>query len=431
MNSNSNFFDFTLQFSIRVNGNLNLNDLCKKVEEMRLNNFVVQQTLLHSQDEMITRMCGNKYEGGDHDYVRAGTRERTIKTKYGDVELNLIKVRSLKTGEVTTPLLSEIGVKSKQRYTDYLMKDCVFLASSTTYRKASDEMEDISGVYVPKTTIHRFVQKVGPMMKEKSESCVEKKQILGGDSTKAHGMNKKKNDVNIVIGIDPVKKEKTLISASVNSKWEDIGNELKRKGIVNEETVAISDSEREIREALTVDDANSQLCILHYIWYFGYTLWQSGLMKEERNKLTSKMETIIYTLKNSVKKYKDDASAIKERIVKTKKEINELAITSTRLGCKEASEYISKSLVFVLTFALLAMEGIEIPYTNNILERFIRELNRRIKKIGAHWSPGGLDNVVNVRLIRYTRRRVYDDFWEEFLYSRNKKHISLRINKVT
>jgi len=426
-----NFFDFTLQLNIGVNGYLNLNDLCREVEELQLNKLVIEQILMRSQDEMIARMCGIKYNRNSNTYVRAGTRERTIRTKFGDIILNLIKIRSLETGEITTPLLSEIGIRSRQRYTEHLMKDCLTLASATTYRKASDEMKEIGGVYVPKTTIHRFVQEIGPRIKQKSETSVEKKQILAGDSTKAHGMNKKKNRVNIVIGIDPIKKEKTLVSASVNRKWSDIGDELKRKGIVDDKTIGLSDSDREIREALTTSKTNSQLCIVHYLRYFSYTLWQSGLIKEERDKLVSKMEGIIYTLKNSVKKHSDDVDAIKERVVKTKEEVRRVAKTTMRLGCREAADYISGSLVFVLTFALLAIEGVQIPYTNNMLERFIREMNRRIKKIGAHWSPRGLDNIVNIRLIRYTRRKVYDEFWEECLYSRNKKHISLRVDKVT
>jgi hypothetical protein len=61
----------------------------------------------------------------------------------------------------------------------------------------------------------------------------------------------------------------------------------------------------------------------------------------------------------------------------------------------------------MVTFARLAMKGVSVPYTNNLIERLMGEIAKRVKNRWMHWSTTGLENLLNILLVRYCNRRLY------------------------
>jgi len=60
----------------------------------------------------------------------------------------------------------------------------------------------------------------------------------------------------------------------------------------------------------------------------------------------------------------------------------------------------------MVTFARLAMKEISMPITNNLIERLMGEIAKRVKHKWMHWSTKGLENLLNSLLAMYCNRRV-------------------------
>jgi len=48
------------------------------------------------------------------------------------------------------------------------------------------------------------------------------------------------------------------------------------------------------------------------------------------------------------------------------------------------------------------MKGVKIPYTNNLIERLMGEIAKRVKNRWAHWSTKGLQNILNFLLVGFS-----------------------------
>jgi len=62
----------------------------------------------------------------------------------------------------------------------------------------------------------------------------------------------------------------------------------------------------------------------------------------------------------------------------------------------------------MITFARLATREIHIPYTNNLIERLMGEMAKRVKNKWMHWSTKGLENLLSILLTRYCNKPIYN-----------------------
>jgi len=72
----------------------------------------------------------------------------------------------------------------------------------------------------------------------------------------------------------------------------------------------------------------------------------------------------------------------------------------------------------MVTFAELALEGVEIPYTTNEIERLMGEVSKRCKNKWMHWSTEGLKNILTIILVRYTNKQLYQQFKNAYIHNR-------------
>jgi hypothetical protein len=54
--------------------------------------------------------------------------------------------------------------------------------------------------------------------------------------------------------------------------------------------------------------------------------------------------------------------------------------------------------------------GVRIPYTNNLIERLMGEVAKRVKNRWMYWSTVGLENMLNILLFRYCDKRLYSSY---------------------
>jgi hypothetical protein len=146
------------------------------------------------------------------------------------------------------------------------------------------------------------------------------------------------------------------------------------------------------------------------------------LPKEQRKEIASKLEI----LRKSVSKHllDKDFERLKWRIEWTLLKLEELSKQLVEDGLEMVARFIRNSANYMVTFARLAMKEGLIPFTNNLVERLMGEVAKRIKHKWMHWSTKGLENLLNILLARYCNRRFYAELKEKFL---NPKRTIVRI----
>lgn len=314
-----------------------------------------------------------------------------------------------------SPILAALSIR-KKRYANDARMMLADMASVTSYGKAVEQFERITGIHVPKSTIHEFVQKVAPILKEENSKYLESKEIEHAiaDGTKTHSVYGTKNEVSVVIGCSNNGGKKVLLAASVNKDWQDVGMQV--NGKLDNCDALVRDADRRIA-ASVADNTNHQLDLVHAVKETIIKLWSENMPKDERDAVSRKMRGILFTLVNSVKRHLDDGDmgAMKKRIEYTLEELNELSKELKRNGYVRASEFIRKNARLMVTFAKLATENISIPYTSNVIERLMGEVARRCKHIWAHWSTDGLENMLQILLVKYCSPRFYEQFYKAYI----------------
>ena len=123
------------------------------------------------------------------------------------------------------------------------------------------------------------------------------------------------------------------------------------------------------------------------------------------------------TLRNSVNKHlaDKDFERLKWRISWTLSELDKLSRELLLDGLDMVARFIRNAANYMVTFARLAMKEICIPITNNLIERLMGEIAKRIKHKWMHWSTKGLENLLNILLARYCNKRVYGEMKERYL----------------
>ncbi|MDH7477628.1 MAG: transposase, partial [Candidatus Bathyarchaeota archaeon] len=115
------------------------------------------------------------------------------------------------------------------------------------------------------------------------------------------------------------------------------------------------------------------------------------------------------------------------RINKTLEALKQLAKELLDEGLTSAARFLRNSANYTVTFAKLALKQVRVPYTNNLIERLMGEIAKRVKNKWMHWSTQGLENLLNILLTRYCNQENFNRLKQKYL---NQEHTFIHI-KIT
>ena len=250
------------------------------------------------------------------------------------------------------------------------------------------------------------------MIQERKKTFAANMDLIEGDGTKSHGLGGKKNEINVILGKNQVTGEKNLLALAVNEDWEKTALQFKGRA-----KWAVSDNEPSLRNALLEKAFSYQACVRHCVGDVRFYLWSANLPKAQRDRFAGKLVSILGVLRNSVSKHlvDGDFERLKWRIGWALSELEKLSRELLEAGLLVVARFIKNAANYMVTFARLAMKKICVPYTNNLVERLMGEIAKRIKNKWMHWSTKGLENLLNILLARYCNRRVYSEMKEKYL----------------
>jgi len=211
--------------------------------------------------------------------------------------------------------------------------------------------------------------------------------LILGDGTKCHGLGAKKNEVNVFLGKNLKTDEKTLLRLGVNQDFRKTASQFSGKA-----RFAVSDKESSLRNALLEKAANYQDCVRHCVGDVRFYIWSAGLPKDARKEISGKLTAILEVLHRSVNKHlaDKDFERLRWRIDWTLSELDKLSRNLLLDGLESVARFVRNAANYLVTFARLALKEVRIPLTNNLIERLMGEVGKRIKHKWMHCPLGNL-----------------------------------------
>jgi len=370
------------------------------------------EAVLNTIDDIKTcELCGEKYSRtcDNRLYCRAGTSTRTISTTIGEISFQQHKIKNMETNNIFKPIQSLISFSGKQKYQRDIIMVSVDFAEKMSYRDTVTELSLIASSVPSRTTINNYAKIVGEQIPIQHEDA--NLEVAIGDGTKTHSQepNVSQNDVKVLIGLED--KKKVLLGITVNQSWAQMAKTLEDEHVLNEYATIVSDGEVELKNAFSNGNKQFQMDIIHGFRMLGFKLWEDKeLNLDERKQIINELKSILLSLKNTVLYHKDDKNKIKVKMNETVNKMKVLSDHLKEIGCKKAANFIRDYSNTLVTFARLSLEGIEVPWNSNIIERLMGEIAKRVKHKWMRWTTHGLESLLRLILVRYTDNGKYSAF---------------------
>lgn len=415
-----------VKIGIQEDKKVTVGNIATTIRNLKIEPRIAEQIIQTIDENEVEKHCGSKYirGNGEKRYRRGGTSEREPVTSVGKLNVTLHKVVDTEANKTFKPINSVIDFEGKRIYQEDISMIAVELATKMTYRDTVKEGKFITKDFPSPCTVNNRVIEYGAKIQELNTEKIENAGIKTAfsDGTKTHSQEKglDKNEINVILGMKNDKK--VILGAKVNDPWNDMAKELRDAKAVTDETVFCGDAEKEMKNAMTNDNESYQLDLVHAARIAGFKLWEDKIMSlEERKTIVSKLEGVVYTLKNAVEKHLVDKNTddLKSRINKTVVELKKMSKELWKLGCRKTSTFIKEYSNNMVVFAKFAVKGRRVPWNSNIIERLMGEIAKRTKHKWMRWTTKGLETIINIILVRYCSEENYEEFKNIIMKSEN------------
>lgn len=363
--------------------------------------------------------------------------ERRLKTSIGEVVLTINRVQCTGCGRTFCPLNQLMDLDKYSRKSREFEKLSLETITQQSFRRAAQNLEDTLGFYTPHTTIHRWFMNTG------SISIDVKKRVdyLVADGTgykrdkDERGSNR--GEVRVVIGYN---KNGDVIpfGAWTRASWKDIGKFIKSKNHSSEKIkfkpiaqTLITDGEEELLRALKKLANSHQRCLFHMTHELVPLLrYQDIVSKDEAIKLSEEFNELLYIdlpeTDTEPLKSLEDRLEIEKKLIKMKRSIDEFIKELKLRGYRKAKTFVENSKNQLFTYIdNWIRTGISNPKVTSLVERTMREIKRRVKKIGFKWSERGAEKMTRLVLLQLSSTKQY---WENYWTSRAGTDANIKLS---
>ena len=326
----------------------------------------VEETLNGLLDAEADRLCGaRKYERteGRKD-TRAGSYDRQLHTKAGEVTLTVPKLRSL-------PFETAIIERYRRRESSVEEALIEMYLAGVSVRRVEDITQALWGTRVSASTVSDLNQKIYGKINEWRE------RPLVGDFPYVYldGLWLKRSwggevkNVSVLVAIGVAQSGyREILAVSEGAKedtasWTNFLREMKQRGLKGVE-LFVSDKCLGLVENLAdfFPEAKWQRCVVHFyrnVW----TAVPTGKVKE-----VAPMLKAIHA--------QEDAKAAKEKAIQVVEKLRAMRLA-------KAAEIVETGIDETLSYYSMPPEHWRCLRTNNPLERLMREIRRRTRVVGA------------------------------------------------
>jgi hypothetical protein len=367
-------------------------------------------------------------------YEHSRRAPRRFRTSVGVVRLQWRRLRCTRCGKTVVPLREFLGLKPYQSKSAELERTVLEVVSEQNYRRTSRHLDVIGMIPVPKSTAHRWV-----MESNCDEIDVDGKvvDVLVADGTgykRRPEPEKGKNNrgkLRIALG---VASDGTVVpfGAWADKNWTEIGNEMRQatRRISPKAKILVSDGELGLAEGLAEIANEQQRSHWHLTRDLGVYLWRDDARASDRKEMPRRLAGIL-GVELPREDFQEVKSRDKARLEKTTEEaenkIDELIEELKMKGYGEAATYVSRAAHNLFAYVRLWLKyGLVSPRASSMIERMMRELGRRIKKIAHGWKERGVAKMARLIIKRITTANEWEKYWYKRLRITGNVALSLR-----
>ena len=343
-----------------------------------------------------------------------GLKSRKIRTSIGLLDFGC---RHL-------PLGNFLKLNRYQKKTVELEQIVSAVITDQSYRRLSQHLKIIGNIEIPKSTAHDWI-KATPCDVAAQQLEFEFAQILpDGTGYKKRPKNpgeSNRGELKVMIGVD--NKGNTFPMGVWSDKsWAEIGTAIldpkdaaKRDRPLADDLVV--DGEPGMAEGLEHLADGVQRCHWHLPRDLGYSMWKDEAPLRKR-KMKSKQLSQLMAIelpKGSVDEISEkDKAKLLERCGKVERELDKFIEDLGAKGYGVAANYVSNAKRHLFTYLGTWLElGIRCPRTTSLIERLMREIGRRLKKIAFGWSESGAAKMARMVIARILNPKGWRDHWED------------------
>ena len=356
------------------------------------------------------------------DYKMNGSYPRKLKTSLGQINMCWRRVKCKCCSAEQIPLKTFLGIKKHQYKSNELEHLVIDAAVKDSYRRSVETVGAQGFVRVSHSTAHRWViesdcDQLDFSGKIKDDQAVQ----LVPDGTGFKGMpnngTAEKGDLKVIIGVDS-QGDVFPVGAWAGESWDTVSNEVHK--VVPKfpnDSILLADGERAISNAFVDMVDEQQRCHWHIPRDVYHTMWQDGgTMKESRPIQKALAGVLAVELPaedfNSVSEQEKDE--IEEKMEQTESIIDKLINYLHSKRYSKAATYLENAKRAMFGYVRRWLKtGLICPRASSMIERVMRELGRRLKKIAYNWSDRGCSKMARILLRKFTGKKDWNEYWRQ------------------
>ena len=359
-------------------------------------------------------------------FVREGFRpgKRSLMTDLGSVGFRVGYVRCRRCGKKFAPILDVLGLRPRQGHAGQLERLVVETTCATSFARSVAEVDGLAGIPISRSSSHRWV--AGLKLPKIRPPPL---QMLMADGTGYKKAGRQRGELRVAIGLTPDGRILPLGSWS-GKDWKAIGKEVRRRiGKTAKPAVAVVDGEQGLDHHFARLARRTQRSTWHFLRDLRVLLWRDGLKKAQTDPIRNRLAGII-----GVEIPEGDweeippltRHALGERVDAAREQFQAMIDEFDRLGYRQGSLYLRGAKDRIFSRVDLWLEtGIIAPSSTGVLEEIMRELGRRVKKLGWNWKDHGVTQQASMILLRRYSQEQWDEYWRSRLDLRDRCQIHI------
>lgn len=344
-------------------------------------------------------------------------RERRFRTSVGEVSISWRRMRCKNCGRSFIPLRDFLGLYAYQSKSRELERTVMEVVSEQSYRRSSQHLMGIGEIPVPRSTLHRWVA---------DSDCDGLKWPRGVRYLLADGTGYKRRpdpeegltnrgEVRVALGVDRLGRTVAL-GAWSGLSWDEIGKRLNdNRSRRPKAELMISDGEAGLAEGLSCLANGYQRCHWHAVRDLNYVLWGDDAPKQERDNYEKVLAGIlgVELPGDCVEPVKEgDRQEVSGRIESSERQLEGLASDFMVRGYIKAANYVRRAKEHLFNHLRFWLQyGIVGPRTASLIERMMREIGRRLKRIAFGWGDKGAAKMARIIIKRFSTAKQWEAYW--------------------
>jgi hypothetical protein len=363
---------------------------------------------------------------------------RQLRTSVGKVMIRWRRLKCAHCGKTVIPLTEFLGLERYQSKTLELEKLVTEVVSEQSYRRSSNHLEIIGAIPVPRSTAHRWVVQ---SQCDQIDTGKEPFDLLLADGTgykrrpdQEMGMNNR-GELRVALGVN---KSGSIVplGAFSGKSWDEISSIMRGQREADEPVadILVSDGERGLAQSLAGLCGGHQRSHWHLIRDLNYTMWQDRADKTQRRQMQKELAAIIgiEIPEDDFEQVRDDdKKALEDAVAGAEGDLRRLIGKLLDKGYEMAADYLIRATKNMFSYVRRWLKtGIVTPRVSSMIERMMRELARRLKRMAFGWSEEGAAKMARIIIKRFTSAGQWEEYWRDRLRIQGNVMLVLRSIKV-